>query len=79
MRPQARLLSMQPQIRLTDRISAHLLTDLLVLTILVLDSAVGDRMHDVHALLAELSRQRLRQLSDRSATSAVRGELRTAS
>lgn len=70
---------MQPQIRLADRISAHLLTNLLVLAVLVLDTAICDRMDDVYALFAELSRQRLRQLPHRSATSAVRGKLRAAS
>ena len=51
---------MQPQIRLTHRIGAHLLTNLLVLAILILNTAVGDCVYDMHALLAQLSRERLR-------------------
>lgn len=56
MRPQTRLLVVQPQIRLAHGIGAHLLPDPLVLAILILDPAIGNRMHDVHALLAELAR-----------------------
>ena len=76
--PQTRLLVVQPQVRLTHGIGAHLLANLLVLAILVLDRPIGNRMHNMHALLAQLPRERLRQLSYRRATSAVRRELRTA-
>ena len=78
MRPQTRLLVVQPQIRLAHGIGAHLLPGPLVLAIPILDPAVSNRVHDVHALLAELARQRLRQLPHGSATRAVRGELRAA-
>lgn len=70
---------MQPQIRLANRIGAHLLPDFLVFAILVLDTAVCDGVDNVHALLAELSRQRLRQLPYRSATGTVCSELCAAS
>lgn len=77
--PQTRLLVVQPQIRLTHRIGAHLLPDPLILAVLVFDAAVSDRMHNMHALLAELARKCLRQLSNRSATGTVRSKLRAAS
>ena len=55
---------MQPQIRLAHRIGAHLLPNPLIFTVFVLDTAVGDRVHNMHTLLAKLARQRLRQLSN---------------
>jgi hypothetical protein len=79
MRPQTRLLSMQPQIRLAYRICTHLLSVLLVLAIVVCDTAICNRMHDVYALLAHFPRQRLRKLAHRCATGAICGELRAAS
>ena len=77
MRPQTRLLVMQPQIRLTNRICSHLLPRLLRLTIFILNAAIRDRMHNMHTFLAHLPRQSLRKLADRRAASAVRSELRT--
>lgn len=76
--PQARLLPVQPQIGLAHRISTHFLADLLVLAILILDRPVGNRVHNMHTLLTQLACERLRQLPDRSATSPIRSELRTA-
>jgi hypothetical protein len=75
MRPQTRLLPMQPQIRLPDRIRAHLLARLLVLAVLVRNRTIRNRVHNVHALLAHLARQRLRELAHRRAACAVGGEL----
>jgi hypothetical protein len=79
MRPQTRLLAMQPQIRLTHRIRTHLLPNLLVLAVIIRDTAVRNRMHDVYALLAHLTRQCLRELPHRCAAGAVSCKLRTAS
>jgi uncharacterized membrane protein YqjE len=79
MRPQTRLLIVQPQIRLTHRIRTHLLALLLVLAVVVCNTAVRNSMHNMHALLAHLASKCLRQLSDRCATCAICGELRTAS
>ena len=78
MRPQTRLLVVQPQIRLAHRIGAHLLANFLVFAVLIFDTAIGNRMHDMHALLAQLPGECLRQLSHGSTASAVRGELRAA-
>ena len=77
--PQARLLVMQPQVRLAHSVSTHLLTSLLVLAILICDSTVGNRMHNMNTLLAQLSCERLCQLSNRRTPSTVCRELRAAS
>lgn len=69
---------MQPQIRLAHRVSTHLLANLLVFAISVFNGAIGNRVHNMYALLTQLARERLRQLSDGSATSPVCSELRTA-
>lgn len=63
MRPQTRLLPMQPQIRLPHRIRTHLLTRSLRLALFVRNPTVRDSMHDMHALLAHLPRKRLRELT----------------
>lgn len=76
--PQTRLLPVQPQIRLADRISTHLLANLLVLAVLILDRPVGNRVHNMHALLTQFARERLRQLPHGGAPSSVRSKLRTA-
>jgi len=76
--PQTRLLPVQPQIRLAHGISTHLLADLLVLAVLILDGPISNRVHNMHTLLTQLARERLRQLPDGSATSSIRSELRTA-
>lgn len=68
---------MQPQIRLANRIRTHLLPRLLRLTVFISNATIRNRMHNMHALLAHLPRQSLRELADRCAASAVRSELRT--
>lgn len=79
MRPQARLLLMQPQIRLTNSISAHLLTHLLIFSVFICNCTITNRVYDMHALLAHLASQCLRQLTDRGAPSTICSELSTAS
>lgn len=69
---------MQPQIRLSHRVSTHLLPALLVLAVLILNAPVGNRMHNMHAFLAQLTGERLRELPYRGAARTVRGELRAA-
>lgn len=64
MRPQTRLLPMQPQIRLPHRIRTHFLPLPLLLTIFIRNAPVRDRMHDVYAFLAHLTGQGLRELPD---------------
>ena len=71
MRPQTRLLLVKPQIRLANSLGAHPLPNLLILAILVPDTAICNRVHDMDALLAHLPRQSLRNLSDAGSTGPV--------
>jgi hypothetical protein len=58
--PQARLLLMQPKIRLTNSIGAHLLAHLLIFSVFICNRTIANRMYDVHTLLAHLTGQCLR-------------------
>jgi hypothetical protein len=78
MRPQTRLLIMQPQIRLANSIRTHLLPRLLRLAVFISNTAIRNGVYDMHALLTHLPCKSLRELADRCAASAVRSELRTA-
>jgi hypothetical protein len=69
---------MQPQIRLTHCVGTHLLTSLLILTILIDDAAVSDGMDNMHPLFAHFPSERLGQLSHRCATCTIGCELRAA-
>jgi hypothetical protein len=60
MRPQTRLLVVQPQIRLAHCVRTHLLADLLVLAVFIRNTTVRNSMHNMHALLAHFPSKRLR-------------------
>jgi hypothetical protein len=60
MRPQTRLLAMQPQIRFANSICTHLLARLLILTVVISDTAIRNSVHDMNTLLAHLASQGLR-------------------
>jgi len=79
MRPQARLLPVQEEIRLPHSVRAHLLPNLLVLAVIVYYRSIGNRVHHMDALLTHLAGERLRQLSDSGATGSIGGELGGAS
>jgi len=68
---------MQKQIRFAHSIRAHFLPPFLIFSILIHNSAIGDRMHYVNALFAHLACERLSQLSNTRSTSAVGCKLGT--
>lgn len=76
MRPQLRPLLTQPQIRLPHRLRTHLLSRPLILSVLILDRSVGDRMHHVYALGAILLCQTLCQHPDTRPARTVCRKLR---
>ena len=78
MSPQCRSLPMQKQIRFAHSIRAHFLPLFLIFSILIHNSAIGDRMHYVNTLFAHLACEGLSQLSNTRSTGAVGCKLGTA-
>jgi hypothetical protein len=60
MSPQARLLLMKPNIRLTHRVSAHILPNPLILSIFIHNRTIANRMHNTYAPFAHLANKSLR-------------------
>jgi hypothetical protein len=61
--PKTRLLVVQPQVCLANRVCTHFLPSLLIFSIRISNAAVGDSVHNMDTLLAHLARECLCKLA----------------